>query len=321
VNAEFSPDQEALRESVRRFLAERAPLGWVRTMLDDPRGTSDDVWQGLGSMGVLGLLVDGSMVDAGVVLEELGRAAFPGPYLGSAVGAVSVLSLARGEDTLLASLCDGTCIGAVVLDGVALGGAAADVFVVHDERGWRVVDREHATVKPVETIDGTRTRASVSAEGGRALAGDPDPGEVRDRMCTALAVDGIGAASAALDIAVGYAKERIQFGKPIGSFQAVQHLCAEMLQQLELARAGAYYALWACDAAGPAERHRAATMAKAYCGDVLWRIGAGAIQVLGGVGFTWEHDAHLFYKRLLSLQQDLGSPGHHLDELAAIILE
>jgi alkylation response protein AidB-like acyl-CoA dehydrogenase len=91
----------------------------------------------------------------------------------------------------------------------------------------------------------------------------------------------------------------VQFGKPIGSFQAVQHLCAVMLQTVELARAGAYYALWALDAAPPEEAHRAATMARAFASDGLPRVAADAIQVFGGIGFTWEHDAHLYFKRLL----------------------
>jgi len=144
--------------------------------------------------------------------------------------------------------------------------------------------------------------------------------EAVDRTVVALAVDGVGAAQAALDLAVSYAKERVQFDKPIGSFQAVQHLCADMLQALELGRAGAYYALWACDAASAAERHRAATMAKAFAADAFWRIGASAIQIFGGVGFTWEHDVHLFYKRLLTLQETYGDAGDFLEELADLVL-
>jgi alkylation response protein AidB-like acyl-CoA dehydrogenase len=143
---------------------------------------------------------------------------------------------------------------------------------------------------------------------------------VVDRVLSAMVVDGLGAAEMALDMAVAYAKERVQFDRPIGSFQAVQHLCADMLQSLELGRAGAYYALWAADAGDPAECHRAATMAKAFAGDAFARIGASAIQVFGGIGFTWEHDIHLFYKRLLTLQQTLGTSSEHLEELASLIL-
>ena len=175
------------------------------------------------------------------------------------------------------------------------------------------------------TVDATRKEAAVVLTGASATRlGDGDAtnalAEVVDRVLAAYVVDGVGAASAALDLAVAYAKERVQFDRPIGSFQAVQHRCAEMLQLLELGRAGGYYALWACDAADGAERHRAATMAKAFAGDAYFRIGASAIQVFGGVGFTWEHDIHLYYKRLLTLQQVLGGSPEHLEELATIVL-
>jgi alkylation response protein AidB-like acyl-CoA dehydrogenase len=119
---------------------------------------------------------------------------------------------------------------------------------------------------------------------------------------------------------IAYAKARVQFDKPIGAFQAVQHHCADMLQSVEMARVGGYYAAWASDAAPPEEAHRAATMAMAFAADALPKVGATAIQVHGGIGFTWEHDAHLFYKRLLTLGQALGTASDHLESLAAIVL-
>ena len=122
-------------------------------------------------------------------------------------------------------------------------------------------------------------------------------------------------------MAVDYAKERRQFDRPIGSFQAVQHVCADMLRAVELARAGAYYACWAADAADSPERHRAATMAQAFAADELYGVGASLIQVHGGIGFTWEHDAHLYYKRLLTLKELAGGTPGQLEELAALILD
>ena len=124
-----------------------------------------------------------------------------------------------------------------------------------------------------------------------------------DRLAVAYVVDGVGAAQRALELAVEYAKERVQFDKPIGSFQAVQHLCADMLRTVELGRAAGYYACWAADDADPTEAHRAATMAKAFAGDAFAQLGGSAIQVFGGIGFTWEHDIHLYYKRLLTLSR------------------
>ncbi len=139
-------------------------------------------------------------------------------------------------------------------------------------------------------------------------------------MGAASVVEGVGTAARALEISLEYAKQRQQFGVPIGSFQAVQHLCADMLRAVELARAAGYYACWACDAADPFERHRAVTMALAFATDELYRVGASAVQVHGGIGYTWEHDIHLFYKRLLTLQETGGGAVDQLEELAAIVL-
>jgi alkylation response protein AidB-like acyl-CoA dehydrogenase len=138
---------------------------------------------------------------------------------------------------------------------------------------------------------------------------------------TAWVVDGVGAAQRAMEMAIDYAKERRQFDAPIGSFQAVQHLCADMLRNVELARAASYYACWALDAADRAEAHRATTMALAFAADGLSAVGASVIQVHGGIGYTWEHDAHLYYKRLLTLQGLGGGTADHLEELASIVLD
>src|SRR6185295_7352062 len=118
----------------------------------------------------------------------------------------------------------------------------------------------------------------------------------------AAVVEAVGTAERALAMSLEYAKERRQFDAFIGSFQAIQHLCADMLRSVELARAAGYFACWASDAAPPDERHRAATMALAFAGDELAQVGASAVQVHGGIGFTWEHDIHFFYKRLLTFQ-------------------
>jgi alkylation response protein AidB-like acyl-CoA dehydrogenase len=141
-----------------------------------------------------------------------------------------------------------------------------------------------------------------------------------DRLHAGAVVDGVGAAARALEMSVEYAKERRQFGVPVGSFQAVQHLCTDMLRAVELARAAGYYACWAATAAEAAERHRAATMALAFAADELYGVGASAVQVHAGVGYTWEHDIGLFYKRLLTLQQTGGGTVTQLEALATIAL-
>jgi len=365
VNFEFSEEQEALRGSVRRFLDDRAPLSFVRSVWDDPRGTTDDVWVGLAALGVTGLLVPesaggsgGGLVDAAVVVEELGRVVHPGPYVSSAVGAAGLLADLDPGAPELGGLADGTTVATVALyepggragwtapavaaervgDGWALTGtkvhvpdvmAADRVLVtaaVDGVLGVFAIDAVAADRSPTPTIDGTRREGTLTLSGTparRVGAGDAtDAVAVTvDRVHTAWVVDGVGAAQAAMELAVAYAKERRQFGAPIGSFQAVQHLCADMLRNVELARAAAYYACWALDAADRAEAHRAAALAAAFAADGLYRVGADVIQVHGGVGYTWEHDAHLFYKRLLTLQGLGGGAADHLEELATLVLD
>jgi alkylation response protein AidB-like acyl-CoA dehydrogenase len=372
VDFEFSAEQEALRDTVRRFLADRAPLSWVRDRWGDNRGTTAEVWEGLAALGLTGLLVaeqwggtGAGMVDMGVVLEEMGRMVHPGPFLSSAVGAVSLVAgvgTEADQADLLPGLASGERTGALavlepgrrgdcrqprasslpgaggtwsltgtkepVFDAMAAGVLLVTAAVPEGGSGVFVVDPASSgvTLDVLMRMDGSRPAARVVLDEApaRRLGQGEDATEAVatavDRLVVGLVVDGVGAAAAALDLAVAYARERVQFGRPIGSFQAVQHLCADMLQVVELARAGAYYGLWAADAAPGAERRRAATMAKAYASAVLPRVGATAIQVLGGVGFTWEHDAHLYYKRLLTLQEAWGGEAEHLEALAAQVV-
>ena len=362
---EFDDDQELLRRTVGRYLAEQAPISpYVRDQLASPSGTSPEVWGALADLGLTGLLVPETrggagmgMVDMAVVLEEMGRAVHPGPFPSTAVAAASLLNLSGAgtsdSDELLAALAAGSTVATVALplDGDLdswvlrassdrITGAAAhvadapaaDVIVVAavTDRGIGVFVVDAGApgleVTPTETVDATRRQGTVTFAGTPARRlGSGDASDAveatRDRMIAAAVVDGVGAAEQSLALAVAYAKEREQFGRPIGAFQAVQHLCAEMLQAVEVGRAAAYYACWACDAADTAERRRAVTMAVAFAGNGFYRVAASAIQVFGGVGFTWEHDIHLFYKRLLTLQQYGGPPHAHLEALAAIALE
>jgi alkylation response protein AidB-like acyl-CoA dehydrogenase len=364
---EFSAEQEQLRESVRRLLADRVPIAYVRDHYDDDAVGADGPWSGLVDLGVVGLLAPAAhggagmgMVDAAVVLEELGRALYPGPFAASAIGAVSLIDAlgAWDADPSLPAVARGDQIGTVALvepgrrarwvapsttaapDGSRWrlhgtkihvpDGCAADVLLVVGAVGQALavfrVDAATATIVATPTVDGSRKEATVVLDG--TLGDRLDDGDAADavaatvdRLGVAAVVDGVGAAQAALDLSVGYARERRQFGAPIGSFQAVQHLCADMLRAVELARAASYYACWAADAEDAAERHRAATMALAFAADELAAVGASTIQVHGGIGFTWEHDAHLFYKRLLTLQRTGGGSVDQLAELASMLLD
>jgi alkylation response protein AidB-like acyl-CoA dehydrogenase len=367
---EFSSEQEALRASVRRFLDDRAPLTWVRERYEEPRGITDEVWRGLADLGVLGLLVPErhggagmGMVDAAVVLEELGRLVHPGPFASSAIGATGLLVDLDADDACAASLADlatGASIATVALlePGRRAAWSAPATSARSDRAGWVLdgtkvhvpdapvasvllvsarVDRgglgvfavaagaPGVTVEATPTIDGSRKEGAVTLVGAPARRIGADARDALaatvDRLGIAAVVEGVGTAARALELTVEYATERRQFDAPIGSFQAVQHLCADMLRSVELARAAGYYACWAADDAPATERHRAATLALAFATDDLYGVGASAVQVHGGIGFTWEHDIHLFYKRLLTLQQAGGGSVDQLEELARLVID
>ena len=359
MNLELTDEQVALRDTTRRFLAEKAPIsGHVRELLDDPTGVDEAVWRGLADLGATGLLVPEecggagmTMVEAGVVAEELGAALHPGPWLSSAVAAARALTRFAGNSsaaTLLAGIVDGSTIATVGFldfenasvevagqgDDIVLRGeidrvpdaAAADTLLVlaEDPAGVGLfalkTGSSGISVTPERGIDQTRKRFRVELDGASAqrlaTASPDDVAAVIDDALIATAADALGAARAVMQLAVEYAKVRKQFGQVIGSFQAVQHLCVDMYETVELARSGVIHALWAADNAAPDERHLAVLRAKAFAGR-LATVGDTAIQVFGGIGYTWEHDAHLYLKRLLSWSELLGGPDRYLTEVGA----
>ena len=322
---EFSPEQEMLRDSVRRYLADRWSPASARS-----RQYDRTVWDGLVELGVDQL----RMVDSAVVLEELGRAACNAP-LASTLAAGTESSLAVFEpDARYSWRTPSTrayeADGGWRVDGskvhIADFEAAGSILVTALDPDGRfdVYLTDEGFFEPTPTVDGSRSFGEVTLGGEPALRMGISEREVEralDVLGVAFAVDGVGAAARALELAVEYAKERVQFDKPIGSFQAVQHLCADMLKMVELARAAAYYACWALDEADAVEAHRAAVMAQAYAASAFPQLGATAIQVFGGIGFTWEHDIHLYYKRLLSASTVTGTADDHLAELARITID
>jgi alkylation response protein AidB-like acyl-CoA dehydrogenase len=349
MNLELTDEQLALRDTVRRYLAEKASVSsHVRPMLDEPTGTTDEVWGGLAALGATGVLVPqeygGSgmtMVEAGVVAEELGAALHPGPWLSSAVAATRALTrMATGAGSLLTCIADGSTVATVgpltgprpvVANGVMRGqlealpdAAAAGVLLVlagdGGGTGLFAVDATAAGLSVTERtqVDPTRKLFDVGFDdvAAQRLA-SPSAEDVEalvDDVLIAYAADALGAAAAVMTLAVEYAKVRRQFDQPIGSFQAVQHLCVDMYETVELARSGVLHALWAADAAQADERHLAAIRAKAYAGQ-LATVGDTAIQVFGGIGYTWEHDAHLYLKRLLGWSAFLGGSDRYLQEV------
>lgn len=340
MNLELTDEQLALRDTVRRFLAERARIGGhVRPLLDDPTGTTPEVWRGLADLGATGVLVPEEhggagmgMVEAGVVAEELGSALHPGPWQSTAVASVRALTRVGGAD-LLAGIAEGTTIATVAVGGTASDGtltgeltavpdaAAAAVLLVFADDGLWSVDAADAAVTPRQHVDPTRKLFDVHLSDAPAqrLGDAPDElvAAVTDDVLIASAADALGAAGAVLNLAIEYAKVRTQFGAPIGSFQAVQHLCVDMYETVELARGGVLHALWAADNAEPDERHLTALRAKAFAGR-LATVGDIAIQVFGGIGYTWEHDAHLYLKRLLGWAASHGGSDRYLEAVGLI---
>jgi alkylation response protein AidB-like acyl-CoA dehydrogenase len=224
---------------------------------------------------------------------------------------------------------------AYLIDGrksFALDGATADlVLVVAEAPGGPTlfaVDGSDPRLsrRSLETIDMTRKQAALSFDGvpARRVGSEGSAAAVVERTVrlaiVALAAEQVGGAQRCLEMSVDYAKFRVQFGRPIGSFQAIKHKCAEMLLEVESARSAAYYAAWAA-ADGSAELPLVASLAKAYCSEAYFHVAAENIQVHGGIGFTWEHDAHLYYRRAQSSEVMLGSPTHHREIAASYLID
>lgn len=355
MDTSYSPEQEAFRDSLRRYLAEKCDQSFARQQTAAAIPHTAEMWNALAEMGITALLVPESagglgmgMVDMGVVMEELGRRVNVAPVLSSAVAATHAAVLFEQAE-LLASLAKGSTIATVafeeeglsflnwpqpsvqVLKGKLSGkkirvldALAAEVIFVTASDGVYLVESKAAGVRreAVPMIDSSRRMATVYFDQASAkkVGEVKELAAVMDRWIVALCADAVGAAEMALSLALQYAKERQQFGVPIGSFQAVQHLLAEMFQQVEMAKAGLHYALWCLDSADAAEAHRAAVMIKAFVCEHFPKLGAEAIQVFGGAGFTWEYDVQLYYKRLLSAELLLGNSEVWLEELARIVI-
>jgi alkylation response protein AidB-like acyl-CoA dehydrogenase len=356
MDTHYTPEQEAFRATMRRFLDDQGGTGFTRGRWCEPVPATTQVWQSLADLGVTGLLAPehagglaANMTDMGIVMEELGRAVHPSPCWASCVGATSAAAV-FGLDTLLRALAEGSQTATLALeepgrrfsnwphsrlavtDDKLTGekiqvpdAIGADYLFVTTDNGVYLVPTNASglTITGTECLDGSRRFASARFDNvaGTRLGDNAQLAPVVDRMLVALCADGLGAAQRALELAVAYACERQQFGQHIGSFQAIQHLCADMLQQLELGRAGLHYALWSLDAGDPREAHRTAVMCKAYASETLPQIAANAIQIFGGAGFTWEYDIQLFYKRLLSLQMTWGNSEVWLEELATLVID
>lgn len=303
--------------------------------------------------------VGGTLVDQAVAIEELGARLACGPLFGTVYLAIHALVAAPpgpARDELLGDLIEGRRTAAVAVAdragifdpdavtvtaaGEALSGnvtqvvdgGIADVLLVaareSDGVGLYAVDTTVSGVQrtPLATLDLTRSEANVAFSDvpARLIAGPDETARVLDHAlqvgAALLAVEQVGAAQHLLDLSVEYAKSRLQFGRPIGSFQAVKHRLADLLVDVEHARSTAYHAIWALTD-GSDDPALATSIAQAVCSAALSHVANDTIQVHGGIGFTWEHQAHLYYKRAATDAALLGSAEQHRDRVAAMVLD
>lgn len=293
-------------------------------------------------------------VEMGVVLEEMGRALLCAPFFSGLLASLAIMH--SGDDDAKAAhlpgIADGTTIAALALSeesgrwdeasitatvdangkitgtkSFVIDGHIADLLVVaaRSDAGvslYAVDGTGDGVVRTLlTTMDQTRKQAKVELDGAQGTligidgAGWNTLATVLDLAAVAQAAEQVGGAQFVLEMAVQYAKDRIQFGRPIGSFQAIKHKCADMLLEVESAKSAAYYGLW-CASELNDELPAVASMAKAYCSEAYFSAAAENIQIHGGIGFTWEHPAHLYFKRAKSTELMFGDPAYHRELLA-----
>jgi alkylation response protein AidB-like acyl-CoA dehydrogenase len=318
----FTDDQLAFREAVRDLLAKECTPATVRAAWD--AGRAGGSWAAIGEMGVLGLLAPEhagglglGVVDLVLLLEECGYAALPEPVVEHACVAMPLLAeptpaLLAGTETVTAPFHHDTIVPYA---------DRADWFLLFVDEQVRLVPRASVELEPYESVDGARHLARVRCDddAGTRVAEGSDVTQAFDRGAFGIAAQLVGLARRMIDMTVEYAKERRQFGVPIGSFQAVKHHLADARIALEFARPLVYRAAWsltACDAEAPVH----VSMAKAMASDAAELAARRALQCHGAIGYSFEHDLHLFMKRTWALAAAWGGAAWHRDRVGRAIL-
>jgi len=325
---DLNDEQQEIKRTAHEFLTSRFKPEKVRE-LADADSYDDGLWREISELGWPGIAIaedDGGqglgMVELSALLEESGYVCAPSPLLGTA-GAALVISAAGSDEQRsewLPKLASGEATGS--FGGFADGQSTlfcdlptADLVVTFDGEGGVLAPASEVDFEPFKAIDSTRSYGLVSDAAGERLPGDVDAG--RDRLAIAIAGELTGIAQRTLEMATDYAREREQFGRPIGAYQAVSHRIAGMLLATEESRSLTYYASWTADAE-PESLPMAAAMAGARAADAGWEVPASALQVLGGIGFTWEHDLQFWLKRGRVAGRMLGSPRDHRERVAEL---
>ena len=357
----LTDEQRALQDAVRSYLRDKFGQQQVREFYDDADsdGVPAGLWKALGEQGWLAVLVPEEhegiglgLLDAAVLARAFGAGTVPGPWLGTIlVGeAVRLAGSDEQKKQLLPRVAAGEVKGAVALlpagsftgapatsSGGKLSGnlglieyaGVADTLVVAAQDGLYLVDPASATITPHESLDRTVRLATVVLDG---VSGDKLEGsttetvqELIDRAAVLAANDLVGIARKALSDTVEYDKTRVQFGKPVGSFQAIKHHLADIHLGVTMAEHAATYAAHAFDIDAPAltplERQLAASIAKAKAGDMASESVGAMIQYHGGIGYTWEHDSHFYFKRCKRLEYQYGDASQHRERIARIVVD
>ena len=314
----LTEEQKAIQEAVRGTLADSWPIERIHAFADGDADFDRASWDALMALGLGGILLPDSgmgLLDAALACEVAGEAAAAGPLIGQLLAVAAAAASGKANPDALAS---GEAVATLVHGGSAFVpcARAADIFLVVDRAaGVRLVPAgDGVTIEAVRASDRTRPVSKVAfAEGAGEMlfaAADPITARLADAALVLCAADALGGAQKVTDMSVAYAKEREQFGQPVGRFQALKHQLAHMALDVEPARALVWYAAYAWDAELP-DAPRAAAMAKAHLCDVYVRATRAAVAAHGGIGYTWEYGLNYWFRRALFDRAWLGSPSQH----------
>jgi alkylation response protein AidB-like acyl-CoA dehydrogenase len=308
----MTEERELLRETVVALVDKHASPAAVREAMASERGYDETLWKLLcEQIGAAALVVPeelggagGELADAAAVLEELGKALVPTPLLGTTLAELALLAADEPDTDALERLAEGASIGTVVFDpAYVINGDVADVVLAAD--GRRLSRWTTFTAHRVDTMDMTRRLARVEPTDTADIGADPG---LADSAAILLAAEQIGAAAKCLDLTVEYTKDRVQFGRPIGSFQALKHRMADLYVAVQSVRAVVNDAI-----AEPSPT--SAALARVAASEAFSKVAAEAVQMHGGIAITWEHDIQLYFKRAHGSAQLLGPPREHLRRL------
>ena len=364
---DFTEDQNMLRDLAREFLTEQVSVAHIREMMEDETGYDKDLYRRFLGLGLIPLPEEYGgagfgMVETSIIMEEMGRIPYPGPFFGAVVLAGQAIVQSGDENAMsryLPDIANGDLVVSLAFledssswtpatvtasatksgEGYSLNGtkrfvpwgAQADVLLVAARTGEDIslfavaADADGVEITPETMLDlNSRTATVTLTNASGELIGDeggawPGLDQTIQRAAVAASAEMLGAARRSHEMSVDYAKVRQQFGQVIGQFQAIKHKLAEMLEQVENAHSAVYYAAWALDAGAP-DATLAASVAKSTANDASRHVCGEAIQVHGGIGFTWEYDLHLYWKRAKHQEVFYGDSDYHRERVLQEVL-